>query len=104
MITELTPARRLEMYESMLNYINEMIANDGKYPFGFCYAISWVRECNEPDAYQKGVIKRYYPELYKRKPKRHKVDYTGYWWYCDEKGTARRILILEIIIAQMKAL
>lgn len=103
---ELTPARRLEIYEAMLNYINIELISYGKYPYGFCYALNFCRSniCYELDAYKEDTIQRHFPELYAYKPEKPECYYLNYWFDVDKAGTAKRIHILNEIISKMKSL
>jgi hypothetical protein len=95
---------RLEIYKAMLAFIKEKV-DEACYGSGFCFAIKTVtgilhNSDSEFNFYRELNAKTVYKELECYKPPEN--EFGSYWFYTDEKGTKKRIKILEKIIKEME--
>jgi hypothetical protein len=103
--TKNTKVLRLKIYKAMLKKLVEYECHD--YPLGFCFLVTEVtniegHETNKFNLYcahPNSNVDVVYKELIAHKPRK-----TGrmYWFDTDEKGTKKRIQILEEIIQKME--
>lgn len=94
---------RHEIYVDMLEQITESTTyrHYKWYQFGFCYVLKRaLQHCNQ--SYHPESI-REFPELMVHEPKPENQWMYGYWWSKDVEGTAKRVEILESVIALTKS-
>jgi len=101
-IVELTPARRLEIYKAVLNYIKVHTNTEHVYNDAICITIYRVKKVNEPEPCF-GNMEYYYPELAAHRPAHIESWCDVYWFGFHDYGTQQRVRIMEEIISKMEA-
>jgi hypothetical protein len=102
-VVELTPARRLEIYKAVINYIKVHTNTEHVYNDSICIAIYRVKKVDEAEPCF-GNMDKYYPELAEHRPSHIPAWRDVYWFDFDYYGTQQRVRIMEEIISKMEAI